>query len=198
MVGTSAAHCQVAKRKIIINSIIHTNASHQSINSTHPLPPLLIIPYPQHCFTPWTYHRFPLHCLDLSGQLHSCSVWSGACYRWEPYNPHGLAHISWVGCALCRSWTTYHNGRWGSRWSRWWFICRTCGSLELEMHKIYPALIPSWFFSVSWNVDAVLKGRISRSFFTRSFVAAGFRLSLQWCLFVLVSLLPHRVRLFAH
>ena len=33
---------------------------------------------------------------------------------WEPYNPHGLGHISRVGSVLYRSCTAYHNGRLGS------------------------------------------------------------------------------------
>ena len=36
---------------------------------------------------------------------------------WEPYNLHDLAHVSRVGFVLCRSCTTSHNGRWGTRWS---------------------------------------------------------------------------------
>ena len=47
-----------------------------------------------------------------------------------------LARGSWVGYVLCRSCTTYHNGRWGSRWSRWstsWPVRRVKYS---QVHKL--------------------------------------------------------------
>ena len=36
---------------------------------------------------------------------------------WEPYNLHGLAPASWVGCVLYRSCTLSHGGRLGCRFS---------------------------------------------------------------------------------
>ena len=39
----------------------------------------------------------------------------------DPYDMHDLAWsstVSWIGSVLRRSCTTYHNGRWGTRWSR--------------------------------------------------------------------------------
>ena len=72
------------------------------------------------------YHLFPLHNLDLSGQLYSWCVWSIAhVAAWEPYNLHDLGQVSWDGSVLYRSCTASRNGRLGSRSSRSWSICPT-------------------------------------------------------------------------
>ena len=81
----------------------------------------------------WSVWSIPttVHDLDLSGQTDSWSVWSSSnVAAWEPYNLQYLAHVSWVGLVLCRSCTTSHNGRWGTRWSRSWSIWSVCPRCE--------------------------------------------------------------------
>ena len=66
------------------------------------------------------YDLFQLHDVDLSRKVHSRSRYSLAQIAgWEdPYILQVLPHVSWVGCVICRSCTTSHNGTWGTRWSR--------------------------------------------------------------------------------
>ena len=60
-----------------------------------------------------TDHQSPLNDLDLpctTDRLLTCMIQVNAA-GWEPYNMHGLAHVSWVGSVLCRSCTASHNAR---------------------------------------------------------------------------------------
>ena len=99
---------------------------------SYPLPPA-----PPYCFgssvfacstavvlqTPQTDNQFPLQWswsfkTDVFPILYDLAHAAG----WDPYNLHDLAHASCVGSVLCRSCTTPHNGRWGTRWSRSWSV----------------------------------------------------------------------------
>ena len=55
------------------------------------------MPYPPHCFTPWTYHRrrsFKAYIFPTSYDLAHVAVW-------DPYNLHDqyIAHVD-LGCNL--------------------------------------------------------------------------------------------------
>ncbi|CAN0557913.1 unnamed protein product [Laminaria digitata] len=66
---------------------------------------------------PRTDHRFPLHDLDISGQIYLFTDLYDLAHvaRWGVYNLHDLGHVSWVGSVRYRSCTTSQNGRLGSR-----------------------------------------------------------------------------------
>ena len=54
---------------------------------------------------------------------------------WEPNILHDRGYFSGVGSVLCRSCTTSHNGRLGSRLSRSWSICARCGKVSSILFK---------------------------------------------------------------
>ena len=75
-------------------------------------------------FTPRTDQRFPLHDLDISRQTYSRLVWSTVIVHVagrDTYSLHDLQHLL-VGSVRRRACTNPYIGKWGSRWSRSWYI----------------------------------------------------------------------------
>ena len=60
-----------------------------------------------------------------------CRTHSRSCCRVEAveFAWFTAAHISWAGCVIYRSSTTYHNDSLWCRWSRSWSICPRCATV---------------------------------------------------------------------